>query len=192
MEIFRLSGVQLRMSATFHPQTDDRSEVTNMILEVYLHCLAGDQPRSWLRWLPWAEYCYNTSFQTALRTTPFQVVYGRDPPTLLSYEIGQSKVPVVAQQLLDCDKFLAEIKDRLQHAQDLMKVNYDQHHRELEFAEGDWVWLRLHHRLAATLTDKARGKLAPMFYGPFQLLARIGPVAYRLALPPKCRIHDSC
>jgi hypothetical protein len=53
-----------------------------------------------------------------------------------------------------------------------------------------WIWLRLHHRLAATLTDKAQGKLAPKFYGLFQVLARIGPVAYRLALPPKCRIHD--
>jgi hypothetical protein len=60
----------------------------------------------------------------------------------------------------------------------------------LAFAEGDWVWLRLHHCLAATLTDKARGKLAPKFYGPFQVLARIGSVAYKLALPPKCRIHD--
>jgi hypothetical protein len=53
------------------------------------------------------------------------VVYGRDPPTLLSYEAVQSKLPTVDQQLLDCDKFLAEIKDWLQHAQDLMKGNYD-------------------------------------------------------------------
>lgn len=28
---------------------------------VYLRCLSGDRPRSWFRWLPWAEYCYNTS-----------------------------------------------------------------------------------------------------------------------------------
>jgi hypothetical protein len=90
------------------------------------------------------------------------VVYGRDPPALLSYEVDKSKVPAMDEQLLE---FLAEIKDRLQHAQDLMKGTYDQHHRELEFAEGDWVWLRLHHRLAATLTDKARGKLTPKFYG---------------------------
>jgi hypothetical protein len=54
------------------------------------------------------------------------------------------------------DEFLAEIKDRLQHAQDLMKDNYDQHHRELEFV-GDWVWLRLHHCLAATLTYTVLG-----------------------------------
>jgi hypothetical protein len=87
-ELFRLTGVQLRMSTAFHPQTDGQSEVTNRILGVYLRYLAWDEPRSWLRWLPWVEYCYNTSFQTALCTTPFEVVYGREPPALLSHEKG--------------------------------------------------------------------------------------------------------
>jgi hypothetical protein len=96
-ELFHLSGIQLRMNTAFHPQTDGQSEVTNKILGVYLCCLADDQPCNWLRWLPWAEYYYNTSFQTALRATPFKVVYGRDPLTLLSYEGGQSKVPTVDQ-----------------------------------------------------------------------------------------------
>jgi hypothetical protein len=99
-------------------------------------------------------------------------------------------VLTVDQQLLERDEFLAKIKDQLHHAQDLMKGNYDQHHQELAFVEGDWVWVCLHHRLAATLIDKTRGKLAPKFYRPFQVLPRIGHVAYRLALPPKCRIHD--
>jgi hypothetical protein len=126
-KLFRLSGVQLRMSTPFHPQTDGQSEVTNRIVGVYLRCLAGDQPRSWLRWLPWAEYCYNTSFHTSLRATPFHVVYGRDPLPLLSYEGDQSKVPTVDQQLIEHDEFLAEIKDRLHHAQELMKSHYDQH-----------------------------------------------------------------
>jgi hypothetical protein len=51
------------------------------------------------------------------------------------------------------------------------------------------VWLRLHHHLVATLTNKARGNLVPKFYGPFQVLARIDHVAYRLVMSPKCRIH---
>ena len=60
-ELFPLAGVKLRLSSAFRPQTDGQSEVTNRILGVYLRCLAGDRPRSWLRWLPWAEYCYNSS-----------------------------------------------------------------------------------------------------------------------------------
>jgi hypothetical protein len=55
---------------------------------------------------------------------------------------------------------------------------------------GAWVWLRLHHRIAATLTNKAKEKLAPKYYGPFRLLEHIGTMAYRLELPPNSRIHD--
>jgi hypothetical protein len=74
-----------------------------------------------LRWLPWAEYCYNTSFQSALKTTPFQVVYGRPPPSLISYTADRTKVQAVDRQLVDIDVFLQEIRERLRHAQDLMK-----------------------------------------------------------------------
>jgi hypothetical protein len=51
---------------------------------MYLRCLAGDRPKTWLQWLPWAEFCYNMSYQTAVKCTPFRIVYGRDPPTMLS------------------------------------------------------------------------------------------------------------
>jgi hypothetical protein len=76
----------------------------------------GDRPKSWLRWLPWAEYCYNTSFQTALKSTPFKVVYGRDPPAIMPYQPGIAKVPAVDRQLQDRDEFLVDIRDRLLHA----------------------------------------------------------------------------
>jgi hypothetical protein len=78
-EFFSLAGTQLCMSTAFHTQTVSQSEVTNRSLCVYLCCLAGDHPKSWLQLLPWAEYCYSTSYQSALKTTPFQVVYGTPP-----------------------------------------------------------------------------------------------------------------
>lgn len=49
-ELFRLSGCELCLSSTFHPQTDGKSEVTNRIIMVYLRFLAGDRLKSWLRW----------------------------------------------------------------------------------------------------------------------------------------------
>jgi hypothetical protein len=186
-ELFSLAGVTLRLSTTFHPHTDGQFEVTNRILGVYLRCLAGDRPTSWLCWLPWAEYCYNTSYQSALQTTPFRVVYGRDPPSLIPHHAGSARVQALDRQLVDRDGFLEEIGEQLLHAQDAMKRQYDAGHRFVEFQVSDWVWLRLHQRLATAITTRAADKLAPRYYGPYKILDRVGALAYRLALPP--RVH---
>jgi hypothetical protein len=83
------------------------------VITMYLHYLEGDRPKSWLRWLPWAEYCYNTSFQSALKCSPFKVVYSRELPMMMSYVPGAAKVAVVDKQLQERDEFLGEVKDRL-------------------------------------------------------------------------------
>jgi hypothetical protein len=144
-ELFRLAGVKLLLSSAFHPQTDGQSEVTNRIIVMYLRRLTGDRPRSWLHWLPWAEFCYNTSFQSALKTTPFNVVYGHDPPPLLKYEPGMSSVAAVNAQLKEHDEFLAEIRQRLLLSQDLMR-DHNKKRCIKELQVGEWVWLRLQHQ----------------------------------------------
>jgi len=190
MELFSLASVKLHLSSAFRPHTNGQSEVANRVLGVYLRCLAGDRPCSWLRWLPWVEYCFNTSYQTALRATPFEVVYGRSPPSLVQYDPGLARVVAMDKQLHHRDVFLAEIRERLLQAQDYMKSSHDKLHRDLAFQVDDWVWLRLHQRTATGITYGAKSKLSPRFYGPFQVVEKIGSVAYRLRLPAKARIHD--
>lgn len=56
---------------------------------------------------------------------------------------------------------------------------------------GDWVWLRLQHCTATAITDKTTAKLAPQYYGPFQVSQRVGPMAYCLTLPQNASIHDA-
>jgi hypothetical protein len=106
---------------------------------MYLRCLTGDRPRQWVQWLPWVEFCYNSAFQISLKTSPFHVVYGRDPPTVLPYQQGAVRVPAMDQQLTDRDEFLVEIRDRLEQAQQVYRHFYNKKHRELVFSVGDWV-----------------------------------------------------
>jgi hypothetical protein len=81
---------------------------------MYLYCLAGDGPQQWVQGLSWAEFCYNSVYQALLRTSPFRVVYGCDPPIVHTYIQGSSRILAVNQQLADRDKFLVEIRDHLE------------------------------------------------------------------------------
>jgi hypothetical protein len=178
------------MSTAFHPQTDGQSEVVNMVIAMYLRCVTGDRPRSWVDWLSWAEYCYNTSFHTALRAMPFEVVYGRPPLPILPYTPGSSKTETADALPRSRDEMLAEVRQRLLQVQQLSKKYYNASHRALEFFVGDWVWLRLLHRTTQSLDPQVRRKLGLRYAGPFKIVERIGTVVYRLQLPADARVHD--
>jgi hypothetical protein len=189
-ELMRLMGTKLHMTTAFHPQSDGQSESANRVIIMYLRCLTGDRPRQWLRWLPWAEYLFNTAFQSSLRDTPFCVVYGRDPPSIRSYEPGDTRVPAVAKTMEERAEFLADIRCRLEQAQAIQKKYYDRNHRPVTYQVGDWALLRLRQRTASSLPQAAGGKLKPRYCGPYRVTELINDVAVRLALPAGARIHD--
>ncbi|KAA8517478.1 hypothetical protein F0562_017771 [Nyssa sinensis] len=120
-ELFRLNGTEFNYSSAYHPQTDGQSEVVNRTMEMYLRCFTSSQPKDWVKWLTWAEYCYNTSWHSAIKKTPFEVVYGRTPPTLLSYIQGTAKVASVEEELLSRDQMVKELRVNLKEAQERMK-----------------------------------------------------------------------
>jgi hypothetical protein len=136
-ELFCLTGTKLCTSSAFHSQTDGQSEVMNKIITVYLRCLVADRPQSWLQWLPWAEFCFNTSYQMALHATPFEVVYDQAPPPLLPFQASSMSVVALEQQLCDRDMFMADIKEQLLQAQSLMKAVHDKKHCDMEFVVDD-------------------------------------------------------
>jgi transposase InsO family protein len=136
-DIFRLSGVRLHMSSAFHPQSDGQTDVVNKVIAMYLRCMTGDRPRQWLDWLPWAEYCYKTSYHSSLRETPFKVVYGRDPPALPGYSFGEAKLASVETALRERAEFIVVLQERVLQAQQRSKHYYDANHRELSFEVRD-------------------------------------------------------
>jgi hypothetical protein len=108
-----------------------------------MRCFASGKKNQWAQWLPLAEWWYNTSYHTTTHMTPFEVVYGHKPPSVLSYLPGTSKVQAVDQTLTVREDILCTLKENLVMAQNHMKQQADQGHSEHQFAEGDQVFLRL-------------------------------------------------
>jgi hypothetical protein len=189
-EMMTLTGSKLYMSSAFHPQTDCQSEAANRVIAMYLRCFTSDRPRQWLRWLPWAEYIYNTAYQSSLHATLFRVVYDRDPPSIRSYEPDETRVAAVAQEMEERSAFFDDVRYRLQQAQESQKRAYDQHHRKVVYQVGDWTFLRLRQRSAALLSRTPTGKLKPRYVGPYRVQEVINEAAVRLQLPEGARLHD--
>ncbi|XP_035843990.1 uncharacterized protein LOC118490448 [Helianthus annuus] len=188
--LFKLQGTDLCLSSSYHPQTDGQTEVVNRTLEQYLRCFAGDRPKKWADWLPWAEFSYNTSTHSATKMTPFEAVYGRPPPRVLTYVPGTSKVQAVEELLIDRDKLLRDLRSNLMVARDRMKSKADLKRREVEFSVGDMVYLKLQPYRQTTMAFRLSAKVGPKFFGPYKVIERVGPVAYRLELPPDALIHN--
>ncbi|KAK1686076.1 hypothetical protein QYE76_046924 [Lolium multiflorum] len=70
-----------------------------------------------------------------------------------------------------------------------MKNQADKKRTERHFSEGDWVYLKLQPHVQTSVAAQGTRKLAFRFYGPFQVLKKVGKVAYRLALPAASQIH---
>jgi hypothetical protein len=188
-DLFTYQGVQLLHSTAYHPQTDGQTEVVNRCLEQYLRCMTNKTPDQWSKWLPLAEWWYNTDFHSSLKTTPFEVLYGQTPPIHIPYLPKDSNVEAVDQQLTLREDMLRTIKANLQLAQHRMVQLANKRRSERIFRVGDWVYLKLQPYRQQTVSRRTSHKLAAKYYGPYQITACIGAVAYRLNLPSSSAIH---
>nr|GEY99751.1 hypothetical protein [Tanacetum cinerariifolium] len=93
------SAAQLKMSSVYHPQTDGQTKIVNKCLEGYLRCMINEKPKDWVKWIPLAEYWYNTYFHSSIKITPYKVVYGQPPPLHIPYMAKDSAVKAADRTL---------------------------------------------------------------------------------------------
>ena len=185
----KLQGVELAMSSAYHHETDGRTKVVNMSLEQYFRAFVADKPSYWAECLPSTEFWFNTNFHISTKLTPFEALYGYPPPRLLDHIPGMSLVGAIDDHLKSWQQVLSLLKQNLLLSQERMKFQVDKHRSKRSFAVGDWVYLRLQPYKKRSLKHNTLGKLSPRFYGPFQVIQKVGEMAYKLELPPGSQIH---
>jgi hypothetical protein len=188
-ELFRLAHTQLCLSSAYHPQSDGQTERVNQCLETFLRCFVHSCPRQWLKWIPLAEYWYNTCEHSSLRRAPFEVLYGHPPRHFGITEASTTSVTDVETMLSERQTMVANVRAHLHRAQLRMKTQADKKRSDRVFAVGDFVYLKLQPYIQSSVAPRAHQKLSYRYFGPYKVLERIGSVAYKLELPATSSVH---
>ncbi|KAJ9505134.1 hypothetical protein QJQ45_013443 [Haematococcus lacustris] len=187
--LFHLTGTRLLMSSAYHPQTDGQSERANRTVEDMLRPYINHHKTDWDQHLAAVEFAYNSSTHVGTGFSPFYLNYGhhpRTPEALLQPPSTLVPSPAADAFVTTMRSNIDTAKAALQRAVDKQKQQADKHRRHLEFNVGDKVLLS-----TATLnlkTPSNSAKLQPRYVGPFKVLTKISPVAYKLDLPTTMRI----
>ncbi|GJZ37632.1 putative reverse transcriptase domain-containing protein [Tanacetum coccineum] len=183
-------GTRLDMSTAYHPQTDGQSERTIQTLEDMLRACVLDFGGSWDVHLPLVEFSYNNSYHSSVRCAPFEALYGRKCRSPIMWaEVGEGQL-IGPELVQETTEKISQIKDRLKAARDRQKSYADKRRKPLEFSVGDYVLLKVSPWKGVVRFGK-KGKLAPRFVGPFEIIEKVGLVAYRLDLPEELNgVHD--
>ncbi|GKD61376.1 hypothetical protein Tco_1298885, partial [Tanacetum coccineum] len=105
-------------------------------------------------------------------------------------EVGEGQL-IGPELVQETTEKISQIKDRLKTACDRQKSYADKRRKPLEFSVGDYVLLKVSPRKGVVCFRK-KGKLSPRFVGPFKIIEKVGPVAYRLDLPEELNgVHDT-
>ena len=183
-------GTRLNFSTSFHPQTDGQSERTIQTLEEMLRACVLEFKGVWDEYIALLEFAYNNHFHSSIGMAPYEALYGRKCRSPLYWDKEGTTIlegPDIIQNAVDK---IDIVKSRLKAVQDRQKSYADQHRREMEYQVGEKVFLKV-SPWKGVLRFGNKGKLSPRYIGPYEIIEKVGPLAYKLALPPKLsQIHD--
>ncbi|GJY04837.1 putative reverse transcriptase domain-containing protein, partial [Tanacetum coccineum] len=184
-------GTRLDMSTACHPQTDGQSERTIQTLEDMLRACVLDFGGSWDVHLSLVEFLYNNSYHSSVRCAPFEALYGRKCHSAIMWAEVREGQLIGPELVQETTEKILQIKDRLQATRDRQKSYADKRRKPIEFSLGDFVLLKVSPWKGVVRFGK-KGKLAPRLVGPFEIVEKVGHVAYRLDFPEELNgVHDT-
>jgi len=170
----------------FHPQTDGQTERLDQTIEAYLRSFTNHEQNDWVSLLPMAEFPYKNSVTAGTGLSPFYANYGFNP---------NATNPAAVNILNPASKVYAhwihtihdEAQRGLETAQEWMRRYADPSRKEAPaYQVGDLVMLNGRN----VQTRRPSRKMDHKNHGPFQIEKLVSPLAARLTLPRKWKIHN--
>jgi transposase InsO family protein len=182
--LMRHLDIKHKLSTAFHPQTDGQTERVNQTLEQYLRCYVNHQQDDWVKWLPTAQWAYNSATSEGTSTTPFENNFGYNPTMRNgTNELGPPQALRTSAQLKRLHKHLQDeltfLNARMTHYANKKRL------KGPTLKEGDKVYLLRRNIKTKRPSDKLDWKKI----GPFKIDKKLSDYNYKLQLPPNTRIH---
>lgn len=178
-DLYKLLGITGNPSTAYHPQTDGQTERVNQELEQYLRIYVNHHQNDWSEWLAIAEFQYNDQTHSTTGHTPFFLNYGQHPYKGSNVQV-QTKTPGAEEFATTMTKIREEAIAAMNKASETMKRFYDCSRSDSIILEpGDKVWLEGTN----IKSDRPSQKLDDKWYGPFEVLKKVGASSYELKLP---------
>ena len=145
-----------------------------------------DFPRSCDRYISLMEFSYNNSYQSSIGMALYEALYGRKCRTPVFWtDLNEHKI-IGYDIVKDTKEKVQVIQQRFKAASDKQKLYADMTRKDIEYEVGDKVFLKV-----SPWRKILKEKLSPRFIEPYEILEIIGPVTYRLALPPElAKLHN--
>ena len=149
-----------------------------------------DLEGSWDRHITLVEFVYNNSFQSSIGMAPYEALYGRKCRTPLCWTKLSEKKIIGPDMIQETEEKVKMIRERLKVTTDRQKSYADMKRKDIRYEIREKVVLKVSPWKKVMRFGK-NDKLSPRFIGPYEVIEKVGPVAYRLALPPDLeKIHD--
>ena len=188
----QLLNIKLNVSTSDHPQTDGQCEVMIKILSNMIRKAIQEEKENWQTVLSTMEFEYNSSKNASTGLTPFEVDLGRIPhnPVTRKLEACGVKCQIAADLVEKRNAFRALARDNLAEAQARQRHYANIKRKDVKFEEGDLVLLRSEDLSAFSRADLP-AKWRSKYIGSLKITAVMGPVTYRVELPPSMkRAHN--
>ncbi|UYV67424.1 hypothetical protein LAZ67_5000530, partial [Cordylochernes scorpioides] len=178
-EVMKMCKVKHCFTTSYHPQTNGLTERLNRTLINMISMYVNTDQKNWDEILPFITHAYNTTIQETTGYSPFFLLFGREPMSLLDDE----NIPTDSN-MDDYDEYIENYLDKIartrqvvinntEKTQERMKRNYDKKHNERIYEPG--------HLVAVWTPVRKIGKcekLLRKYFGPYRILKKLSNVNY--------------